>query len=1413
MAVSFVSRSSLANNRASVAGGAADGGELEQCTLSGNSSFFGGATHQTRLTRCILQRNTAVFGGAGYRDLQFNCLLSDNVATNQGGATFQSRLFQCTVSANTAEAGGGTYEGTNQNCIVYYNHAAVGTDFQGSVMLTSCTSPSPALLPGNLTNAPAFLEPGSGNYRLRDESPCIDTGAHLGHFVAEDLDGTRRPLDGDGDGFTAFDIGAYEFDPGIIDSNSDGVPDSWYLRYGMDPTDPDLATGNPDRDPYLTYEEWVADTDPTDAASAFGILAVSNHPPITVYVAASVGREYSLLRRGDFEANDPSMAPWIPVSGQVGLLGLGEVLALQDTNALAAGYYRVEVQLIDTAIQPGPNTSSDRPAFVFAARRPFGRSLHSALEASPAPFSPYGRAPSDVVASGPGSPSAWASTDADALGQSREGLGGSDDVLSARGSQRSALHSVGPPATSHVFRIPPRSDNVISPMLRGQEPFMLYADSARRPTLEWGRGATYRGVAGGTDAETYHWKELSSSTRPHAWSYHVDDPPVVTTLEWLREARDFDAESVFTVNTRGRGRMVLDSQGRRIWTVDPASNGPDYLARLAADWVRYSNLIAPRYRLTPDRQLPSDLAVVDPEADRLLQELKALGNGTNAWAFRLATAAAPDVEVNPRLERPLLPEAGESDVTRKVRFWEIGNEVETPMNQADGTGNRLLGPEINLTPAQYVERYLRITEAMRRVDPDILVGPCPNNPWGPRAGIENEHLIQLLARPDATIDVLYHHYYHVWVGDYFRPADVNRNLRALKNFAHVLNNQYAAQFARAGRAVVPSIVSEWNPDWTIHPPVEKLMLSALATAEVFLTFVELGYLGAHYWENPAGRASRFIFDRLSTHLGDRFLGSSLGERTDDGSYSSFGSHPSSVSDLRIYATQRSADSKVFVWLLNLSETQTHTVEWRHPYPIIEAQTHTLRDPLKPTTLHTPDSVMEWISEPPQGEQPSTTLLPATIVILELTYQDESPPPGPPSIVSLSRTRGIAGSELVITGEGFGESPSNNVVHFGNGRAGVLESSPTALRVQVPASSTYGPVTVTTEGRTAFSREFFSLATDPDRNPPFPAEALRLQPQRLYPPEGAPMVTAPTDLLLADWPGVGRLQLIGLTTRAGSVLPHTIDLYPNVSLPGNPAFETPSCDPQLPLCSLPLNSSPARIACGDLDGDGYLDLASVDRHGWRATVWRNSHPSPNRSFEVMGLFPTGRTPAYVTMQDIDQDGRPDLVVANSADNTISVLRNLSSGPGIVGFSTNWIFRAARTDEMIGPHFLAVGDLVGDARPDVVVVSRSSGSLSLFRNESAPGLPRLVPLPGIPSGPIESLALGDVDVDGLIDIVAVGQWPAGQLMVWRNQGGEVDLGSRSRPSKSLRSLRSLWQVPPRPALMSVAFTWAWKHARLD
>ncbi len=64
-------------------------------------------------------------------------------------------------------------------------------------------------LNGNVSTDPLFNNPASGDYHLPTGSPAIDTGApDLARAV--DFDGAARPLDGNGDGVAAFDMGAFE---------------------------------------------------------------------------------------------------------------------------------------------------------------------------------------------------------------------------------------------------------------------------------------------------------------------------------------------------------------------------------------------------------------------------------------------------------------------------------------------------------------------------------------------------------------------------------------------------------------------------------------------------------------------------------------------------------------------------------------------------------------------------------------------------------------------------------------------------------------------------------------------------------------------------------------------------------------------------------------------------------------------------------------------------------------------------------------------------------------------------------------------------------------------------------------------------------------------------------------------------
>jgi len=63
---------------------------------------------------------------------------------------------------------------------------------------------------GDLSDAsPSFVNPLMGNYHLLTGSPAIDAGSAAG-APATDFDGRSRPLDGNDDGVTAYDIGTYE---------------------------------------------------------------------------------------------------------------------------------------------------------------------------------------------------------------------------------------------------------------------------------------------------------------------------------------------------------------------------------------------------------------------------------------------------------------------------------------------------------------------------------------------------------------------------------------------------------------------------------------------------------------------------------------------------------------------------------------------------------------------------------------------------------------------------------------------------------------------------------------------------------------------------------------------------------------------------------------------------------------------------------------------------------------------------------------------------------------------------------------------------------------------------------------------------------------------------------------------------
>ena len=168
-----------------------------------------------------------------------NCIVTGCSATDGGGIYCDGggALVHLTVSGNTADnAGGGVYcdgGGTAQNTIVYFNHA--GAAFNNVYSGTFSYSCSPDLSGGsNLSGDPRLVDAAGANYRLRHDSPCIDTGETIGS-VTNDLDGNPRPLDGNLDETDAFDMGAYEYLGATADSDGDGRSDIDELGAGFSP--------------------------------------------------------------------------------------------------------------------------------------------------------------------------------------------------------------------------------------------------------------------------------------------------------------------------------------------------------------------------------------------------------------------------------------------------------------------------------------------------------------------------------------------------------------------------------------------------------------------------------------------------------------------------------------------------------------------------------------------------------------------------------------------------------------------------------------------------------------------------------------------------------------------------------------------------------------------------------------------------------------------------------------------------------------------------------------------------------------------------------------------------------------------------------------------------------------------------
>jgi len=192
----------------------------------------------------------------------------------------------------------------------------------------------------------------------------------------------------------------------------------------------------------------------------------------------------------------------------------------------------------------------------------------------------------------------------------------------------------------------------------------------------------------------------------------------------------------------------------------------------------------------------------------------------------------------------------------------------------------------------------------------------------------------------------------------------------------------------------------------------------------------------------------------------------------------------------------------------------------------------------------------------------------------------------------------------------------------------------------------------------------------------------------------------------------------------------------------------------PPTSTTVNQSAESIALGDFNRDGKLDVV-VAAHGTP-----NGGSDPGAVVVLLGkgdgtfqppvtLTVGGLHPSAVAAADLNNDGKLDLAVLMDTG-TFGQPATLAIFLG----QGNGAFAAARTFSLQSTTFLApggvtIGDLNGDGKPDIALISGGQQVEILF-GDGAGGFQEAAVLPPTEFGPV-ALAMTDLDRDGKLDLV--------------------------------------------------------------
>jgi hypothetical protein len=191
----------------------------------------------------------------------------------------------------------------------------------------------------------------------------------------------------------------------------------------------------------------------------------------------------------------------------------------------------------------------------------------------------------------------------------------------------------------------------------------------------------------------------------------------------------------------------------------------------------------------------------------------------------------------------------------------------------------------------------------------------------------------------------------------------------------------------------------------------------------------------------------------------------------------------------------------------------------------------------------------------------------------------------------------------------------------------------------------------------------------------------------------------------------------------------------VFCPSGPSF--------VKMTPVTLGNAPYFVRAGDFNGDGHLDVA-VPNYGDGTLSVLLGDGAGRLNHALASPYAVGSTPCSEAIGDFNGDGLADIALSNSGGGSISLLLGRAAGPLTTAAGSPFA-TGSQSSQSCGP---AAGDFNGDGNLDVAVPV--GGSLQVLLGNGRGGLSAgsSVSVPGT----LQSAVAADFNRDGVLDVAA-------------------------------------------------------------